>query len=129
MTSFNSSDRKINRILAKSQEYKTLLDEQSSQEDRRMALESLDAKRRQQPPSAYANSENGVNIRLDSSRKTIEQDTNERPTTQYGHQVFAGGYQKFSDVEATADPKLFLLGRIMGPTFRIRRSSIPQGIV
>ena len=60
MTSFNKADRKINRILRNSEEYKVLLDEESSQSERRLALENLEARTRQRPESAYRDPGHGM---------------------------------------------------------------------
>ena len=100
MDSFN----KVDRLRAKSRELRTLSDPRSTQEQRHVALEPLDAKRRQRPDYAYRNDDNGMNFIPDQSRPSVEDDMNRRVTNKHGHEVYAPGYQEFSDVEVQPTP-------------------------
>ena len=100
MDSFN----KVDRLRAKSRELRTLSDPQSTQEERHLALESLDAMKRQRADYAYRNDDNGMNFMPDQSRPSVEDDMNRRVTNKYGHEVYAPGYQEFSDVKYRNTP-------------------------
>ena len=109
--SFNkrsSFDKKIDRLRAKGAELSILSNPNTTQEERKFALQSLkEAREQQQPSSAYiADTMYQLPNQVDQSRPSVEQDMNRQVNQAYGYDTFAPGYQQFTDTEVTTDPRV-----------------------
>lgn len=110
-------DKKIDRLRAKGAELSILSNPNTTQEERKFALQSLkEARDQQQPPSAYvADKLYQLPNQVDQSRPSIEDEMIQQVTKAYGYDTFALGFQHISDIPWGSQPGEGRASRLLSP--------------